>query len=200
MKDSNTEEKILAAARQVFIEKGYDGARMQEIANRASINKALLHYYFRSKEKLFMKIFEEAFKQFIPKVGSIIMSDLSFDLKLKKFIETYINLLLDNPYLPIFIINEISKNPLLIENLLPLKYGELIDVINVFLIEEYKMGNIRKIDAKQLLMNVVSLCIFPFAGQPILMAIFGMKQNEYLKLLNERKEVVYNVISLWIKP
>ena len=77
----STEKTILEAAKKVFLDKGFDGARMQEIADEAGINKALLHYYFRSKDKLFDAIFEEAFKQFLPNISDIMVSDISIEEK-----------------------------------------------------------------------------------------------------------------------
>jgi AcrR family transcriptional regulator len=72
---TTTEQKILEAARQVFLKKGWNGARMQEIADEAGINKALLHYYYRSKDKLFEAVFNEIFTQFITKVSLVLLSD-----------------------------------------------------------------------------------------------------------------------------
>ena len=70
--DNTTEQKILEAAQEVFHEKGYDGARMQEIADKASINKGLLHYYFKTKDSLFEAIFSIAFRQMIAQIQAII--------------------------------------------------------------------------------------------------------------------------------
>src|SRR3954468_17116383 len=93
------------------MEKGIDGARMQDIADKAGINKALLHYYFRSKEKLFEMIFIEEARKFMPKVTSIMVSELTLFEKVEKFVGEYIDTLLQNPLLPIFILNEIKQNP-----------------------------------------------------------------------------------------
>src|SRR5208283_4719482 len=109
--EKSTEEVIFDAARTVFIEKGFEGARMQEIALVAGINKALLHYYYRTKEKLFNAIFERVFSQFIPKVIEFMESDTGVLDKLSFFIETYIDVLLHNPFIPQFVINEINRNP-----------------------------------------------------------------------------------------
>ena len=100
LKKDNTEEKILNAAQRVFVEKGMDGARMQEIANEAGINKALLHYYFRTKQKLFEAIFKKVFKSILPNIMEMVHSDLPIEKKLEIFIEKYIELLLKNPFVP----------------------------------------------------------------------------------------------------
>ena len=102
IKKDTTEEKILDAAQTVFTRKGMDGARMQEIANEAGINKALLHYYFRSKQKLFEAIFKQVFKQIFPDIKAFIHSEIPLEKKLGIFVEKYIDLLMKNPFLPSF--------------------------------------------------------------------------------------------------
>jgi AcrR family transcriptional regulator len=84
-KDLTTEQKILEAARKIFLAKGLDGARMQDIADEAGINKAMLHYYFRSKDKLFEKIFAEVAGHFLPKIMAIFESKKVCLKKLKPF-------------------------------------------------------------------------------------------------------------------
>lgn len=106
-----TETRILEAAKKVFIRKGLDGSRMQEIANEAGINKALLHYYFRSKQKLFEAVFSYAFIKFLPKVTEVLNADMPFLKKIEIFIDNYIDLLIENPFLPIFILNELYRQP-----------------------------------------------------------------------------------------
>lgn len=200
MIENNTEEKILEAARQVFLEKGFDGARMQEIADKANINKAMLHYYFRKKDNLFEKVFEDAFKKFIPQVGQIMLSDSDLIIKIKSFISTYIDLLLHNQFLPLFIMKEITRNPKIIENLITIRFSEVFEAFQYFIDEEVANGKIKPVDAKHLIINIVSMCIFPFIAQPMMLTFFEMKNDEYDKLMIDRKEVVFEVINLWLKP
>src|SRR3954468_10948841 len=110
-KDLTTEEKILEAARKIFLAKGLDGARMQDIADEAGINKAMLHYYFRSKEKLFEKIFTEVAGHFLPRIATILASENSVLEKIDTFCAEYINQVMQTPYVPIFILNEINRQP-----------------------------------------------------------------------------------------
>lgn len=198
--DNKTEEKIQEAARQVFLEKGFDGARMQEIADKANINKAMLHYYFRTKNKLFEKVFEDAFKKFIPQVGQIMLSDDDLVIKIKSFISTYIDLLLDNQFLPLFIMKEITRNPKIVENLITIKFSEILEAFQYFIDDEVAKGKIKPVDAKNLIINIVSMCIFPFIAQPMMLTFFEMKNDEYDKLMIDRKEVVFEVINLWLRP
>jgi TetR/AcrR family transcriptional regulator len=109
--DQSTEQLILGAAKKVFVRKGMAGARMQDIADEAGINKALLHYYFRSKEKLFEMIFMEAAAKLFPRINAIFNADQSLFEKIESFCEEYISIVMENPYLPLFVLYEINQNP-----------------------------------------------------------------------------------------
>jgi TetR/AcrR family transcriptional regulator len=191
----DTEQLILQAARKVFIEKGLDGARMQEIADEAGINKALLHYYFRSKEKLFEMIFQEEIVKFFPKMVSLMSSeDLSFEEKIRTFVTNYISIFINNPFLPSFIIREIHRNP---ENISQYFVKSGFDIGNVkFAITNLaKQLNMNYNEARHFMINMVSLCIFPFAGRPLIERIlFYDDKVEYNRFLEERKTVVAEYI------
>ena len=107
----STEQKIFDAAHEVFTQKGMDGAKMQEIADRAGINKALLHYYYRTKEKLYEAVVRVIISKALPAIWHVIESDLPLEEKIKRFIETYIGIISRNPFIPLFIISEINKHP-----------------------------------------------------------------------------------------
>ncbi|MGF2411677.1 MAG: TetR/AcrR family transcriptional regulator, partial [Ferruginibacter sp.] len=109
-KDSTTEARLLAAAKKVFTTKGLAGARMQDIADEAGINKAMLHYYFRDKDKLFEVIFLEEANKFFPKINKIFESDMPLFEKIEQFVNEYIDEMLENPYLPWFILNELNRD------------------------------------------------------------------------------------------
>lgn len=203
VKESETEKIILNAAKDVFFRKGYDGARMQEIADVAGINKALLYYYFRSKDKLFEAIFEEAFKKLIPKIVESMTSEMNFEEKIKKFINNYIDTLIEVPQIPIFILNELNRNPDRIIGVLK-KAGLKPEVIVEGLQRDIENGVIRAVNPKHLIVNIVSLCIFPFAAKPIMQKLFLKDDNPKLfyEFLKERKSEVSNFIinSLIVKP
>lgn len=188
--EKSTEERIKEAARTVFMRKGYDGARMQEIADEAGINKALLHYYFRSKNKLFGEIFHDAFNQLVPRIGEIIGSVLPVRQKLEYFIDNYIDFMMKHPYLPAFVIQEINRNPdYILEHFKG--FSEFPKKVQLMLEEEARLGNIRPVNARQLITNIISLCLFPFIARPILsQIIFGGDQDTYDAFLEERKREV----------
>jgi TetR/AcrR family transcriptional regulator len=107
----DTESIIKEAAKEIFLQKGYDGARMQDIADKTGFNKALLHYYFRSKENLFDVIFFEQFGKMIKQVKEGLKGEMNLHDKIEFFVDNYISMLEKNPYLPLFVINELSRNP-----------------------------------------------------------------------------------------
>ena len=111
VKNKGAEEKILVAARKVFTTKGMAGARMQDIADEAGINKALLHYYFRDKDKLFEVVFMEEAQKFFPKINAIFNSDVPLFEKIENFVNEYIDEMQENPYLPWFVMNEVNRDP-----------------------------------------------------------------------------------------
>ena len=111
VKELKTENRIVEAAKAVFIKKGMDGARMQEIANEAGINKALLHYYFRTKDKLFEKVFSIAFKEVFTDIYEAIYGITDFEEFLESFIRNYILFIKQRPFIPSFVIHELNRNP-----------------------------------------------------------------------------------------
>lgn len=200
-KNRGTEEKILEAARKVFVRKGMFGARMQDIADEAGINKALLHYYFKNKEKLFEEIFMEAAAKLFPKINQIFSSDEPLFTKIAKFCEEYINVAIENPYLPLFVLNEMNQDPVYFMNKLwgkngnkpdPRKFLQQID-------DEVKKGNIRDISPLQLLMNLISMTIFPFIGKPVFQMNLGIDDMQFRMVMEQRKQEIPRFIIDAIK-
>ncbi|WP_372947854.1 TetR/AcrR family transcriptional regulator [Mariniphaga sp.] len=194
IKKDNTEDKILEAAQTVFIQKGMDGARMQEIANEAGINKALLHYYFRTKQKLFEAIFKKVFNQIFPGLETFIHSELPFEKKLSIFIEKYIDFLLKNPFIPSFILKEIHRDPGFLASVIKSTGVNPQEVFNM-LEKEMEAGKIKKMDPKDLLINILALSIFPVVARPLMeIMFFENNKKAYKEFLIKRKESVRQFI------
>ncbi|KJF45066.1 MULTISPECIES: TetR/AcrR family transcriptional regulator [Draconibacterium] len=201
IKKDNTEEKILSAAQTVFIRKGMDGARMQEIADEAGINKALLHYYFRSKQQLFNATFESLFSKIIPNVMRMVQSDQPIEVKLEFFIENYIDVLMKNPFLPTFILKEIHQDPEFLEGLIRSSGLEPKKVVEMFK-NEIEKGTIRTMDPRDLLISILSLIIFPIASKPLLsLLFFDDDPKSYNEFIEKRKVTVKEFVlhSILIK-
>lgn len=195
----NTETKILSAAKEVFISKGFDGARMQEIADTAQINKALLHYYFRSKENLFKAVFEDTLMQIGPVILEFVTEPIPLEVKIWKFVDDYIEIINRNPKLPLFILNEIRVNPDRFLNYLHI--NELLDVqiLQDQLNQESEKGNYSQVDVRHFMVNVISLTIFPFVGKPIMQQVMRIPDDEWEDFLEERKKIIPQTIMNWIR-
>jgi len=194
-KEVNTEQKILNAAKEVFQKKGMTGARMQEIADKAGINKALLHYYYRTKEKLFEKVFEIAFSLFIPRVKEMMASDKPILEKINFFVDNYMDLLYKHPYIPGFVINELNRNPNILIDIIEkntlIKQEHLLEDLEKQLENDIKENKIRTIDARSLLINMLALCVFPVVARPVLTGVlFENDSKAYEKFLSQRKDLV----------
>ncbi|HAM99001.1 MAG TPA: TetR/AcrR family transcriptional regulator [Marinilabiliales bacterium] len=190
-KEKNTEDRIIEAAKEIFVAKGMEGARMQEIADRAGINKSLLHYYFRSKEKLFDYIFIQAAGKIGDMVGEIMTKEYSVEEKIRFFTLHYSELLQKNPFLPNFIISELTRNPeILLErfsqaNIEPSKFFEPLRM--QLLNEGYH------ISPQDFIVNLLSLVIFPIVAKPILEnKIFGGDSKAYQEFIDQRKVSIAN--------
>ncbi len=202
--EKNTEQKILDAAEDVFLHKGMSGARMQEIADKAGINKALLHYYYRTKDKLFEKVFEKAFKIFIPKVTGMMASDIPVIEKIKFFVDNYMDLLTRHPFIPAFLISELNRNPQILVSLfeknVQLTRNDIIKNFDKQIQTEVKAGILKPVDARNLMINIVSMCIFPIVGRPIIQGVlFENDKKIYNKFLEQRKESIKEFIVNSIK-
>ena len=199
-RDITTQEKILQAAEKVFQEKGFDGARMQEIADKADINKGLLHYYFRTKNRLFEAIFIKAFNHIVSSVKVILSSDRPLMEKLELFIDKYIDVIMKNPAIPRFVLNELNTNPNKFVNKM-LAQANRPDLEGFFntVDKEIKAGLIKPIDPRHLMIDIVGMCIFPFIGRPMLQGILQLDNQEFKALLKERKAHVAEIVRRTIE-
>lgn len=189
-KKDSTEEKILDAAKTVFLAKGMDGARMQEIADEAGINKALLHYYFRSKERLFEAIFSQIVKYAFPEITRIIASDETIATKIEQVVDAYISLLIKHPFIPGFIIKEINRDPSGLFKLI-IKFGLNPQVIVEQIELAMDRGEIIRMDPRHLALNIISMCVFPFAARPIMIFLLFKDDPEALDAFYaERADVI----------
>jgi AcrR family transcriptional regulator len=199
--NTTTEQKILEAAEEVFHEKGYDGARMQEIADKASINKGLLHYYFKTKDSLFEAIFSVAVRTMVSQIHGILSQDISLEEKMEKIIDKYMDMLARNSALPRFVLNELNKNPdqfiskHINQNIPPI-FSAFVESVE----KEIASGKIKPIDPRQLFINMISMIIFPFVGRPMIQVVMGLDNKEFNLLIKERRELIKSFIRNALRP
>lgn len=194
--DGATEQRILDAAHAVFVRRGTSGARMQEIAAEAGVNQALLHYYFRTKEQLARAAFERAGAQLMPAVIQEIASDAPLDEKVRRVVAIELEHLSRAPYLPGYIIGEVAHRPERAQQLIaamthgatpealrPRVFGTLRRQID----ERVASGTMRPIAAESFMVNLLSLCIFPFAARPMLQAMLGIDAAGFAQFIATRR-------------
>jgi AcrR family transcriptional regulator len=193
-KDISTEEKIKVAARTVFTKKGYAATRTRDIAEEAGINLALLNYYFRSKEKLFELIMMEKISNFFGVVGPL-LNDTSRTLeqKISSIAGNYIDLLNDNPELPLFILSEIRMNPD--------QFATRVPLSQVAASHLFKQLREKKPDVKpiQFLMNLLGLTVFPFIMKPVLVQSGLLNEKAFETQMMQRKELIPKWMKLILK-
>jgi AcrR family transcriptional regulator len=194
-----TEEKIFNAARIVFQKKGFAGARMQEIADEAGINKAMLHYCFKNKQLLFEAVFMNAFGQLAPQINAIFNSDETVFNKIRKFTHSYISFVIDNPYLPQFVIQEMNNNPEFVMSFLNHENRPNPKLLISQIEKEIAAGIIKPINPKQLLLDIFSMTVFPFAAQMMVKGIIQISDSEFNQLMEERKTSIAEQIINSIK-
>lgn len=193
--DNSSEEKIMDAAIKVFTEKGLAGARMQEIADEAGVNKAMVHYYYRNKQNLFENIFKKKVKELFRAFSIILVADQSFEEKIRSFIETEIEIISQFPSLPLFVLNEAGKNPAILDEVFE-EGGpkRLIKLFRKMVEQEVKKGSIRSLKFDELLINIMSLCIYPFVARPILQFVLDKDDLDYKDMIEARKHTVADLI------
>jgi len=190
----STKDKILEVATGIFYKKGLAGARMQEIADNAGINKAMLHYYFKTKEQLFNEVFEKAFRLFVSRIVEVLNSNKPLKDKIGDYVDHTIDSLIQNPGISIFVIQELNTNPEKVTKLFAGKGNINFAVFENQVNKEFA----GKINAEMFFTDMVAMCIYPFIAQPMLKKL--MKKNEvaYKAWQQERKEWIKN--RLFSKP
>ena len=194
--DGDTEQRILDAAHAVFVRRGTAGARMQEIAAEAGVNQALLHYYFRSKDRLSRAAFERAASEFMPTVIQVLASDTELEAKVARIIELELDHLARAPYLPGYIISEVTHHPerarqlitavtrLAPEDIRP----KVVAMLRKQIEARVRSGGMRPIAPEQFIVNLMSLCIFPFAARPMILEMLGMDQRGFDQFIARRRQ------------
>jgi AcrR family transcriptional regulator len=208
IKDGDTEHRILTAARTVFVRRGTSGARMQEIAEEAGVNQALLHYYFRSKERLSEAVFTEVAGRMFPALMQILGGDGSISEKVDDIVNMYLDTMSRSPFLPGYLISEMQHHPERVPQLikgiagveLSTALAPILEKLDRQISAEARAGRMRRISAQQFMTNLISLCVFPFAAQPMLRAAFGLDDDGFAKFIAARRKELPQFIMNAITP
>lgn len=186
--DKQTEDRIFEAATEVFIEKGLDGSRIQDIADRAGMNKSLLHYYYRSKIRLFDEVFNMIAMRMLKKFAPVFEGNLTLEEKIRFFFMEHISFLQKNPRLPAFLLNEINRHPERIRRFLAnVNIESLWDMLYNQHKEELDQYNITREKIPQIMTTLASLSVFPFAAKKLLEELFGKIGLTFDDYIEKRK-------------
>ena len=189
-----TEKLIKETAKRVFFQKGLLNATTQQIADEAGVNRALIHYYFRSRDQLFKAILEEAVNETRNKVDSIFNSDEPFKVKISKYLDVFIDRNAEFPYMQNFIITEIMQDPEKMKEHFSRKRNHMLKHIVPPLTKEIESGNMEAIDPEHFIVNMMSMCSYPLVAKPFIQNMFSYDDKMYRKFLKERKQVIYKVL------
>ncbi|MFA6593058.1 MAG: TetR/AcrR family transcriptional regulator [Bacteroidales bacterium] len=189
-----TEEKIKAAARKIFRTKGFAATRTRDIAEEAGVNLALLNYYFKSKQDLYNEIMSETLKQFAATImGTANNPDLSIEERIDRLINNYFDKFIEEPEIPLFVINIVNSPD--IESFIN-RIGIKGLFKSTLLYKQMAEGCEKKDkDIRQMLINLMGLAVAPFFAKPILRVLFEEDQEDFTRMINERRKL----IPIWIK-
>ena len=199
------EEFILKTAMDVFVEKGWHGAKTQEIADRAGINKAMLHYYFRSKEKLYERILEIVLTKYFKQLNEIFKTEDDLELVLRSFIDKYLDILNKNSKVPLFMVRELAAGGKTINRVIKkcledgrLKFpAEFLRILQ----EEKDKGNIAEVDPVQFMLTLIGSCVYFFIAKPVFKAFLDQPVDlDSDAFLEQRKKALFNILYYGLKP
>jgi AcrR family transcriptional regulator len=189
--DASTEEKIIEAARKVFTAKGYAATRTRDIAEEAGLNLALLNYYFRSKEKLFALVMAEKVGQLFGIIGPIVNGEkTSLEEKIELIVPAYLEVLLQNPGLPLFVLSEIRNNPEHFSN--RVQAGK---ILSESILVKQLLERQPDINPLHFIINLLGMCIFPFVTKPVFLASGIVNESSFTQLIEQRKTLIVK----WVK-
>jgi AcrR family transcriptional regulator len=198
----NTEQTILLAAEELFLEKGFSATKTTEIAEAAGVNHAMLHYYFRSKEKLFNKVFEQKVQLLATSFLPILESECSFLDKIQSGIKAHFDFLVAHPKLPFFILREIVANKeklKIAKHLTVPTLKPLLQLLTHEMEKEAKEGRIAPVKPIDLIINMISLNVFSLTACQI---FFDSSAQIPLQnagtFLENRKQTNVQMITTWL--
>lgn len=193
------ESKIKEVARRVFLEQGYEGTKIRQIAEEAGVNLAMVNYYFRSKEQLFKSIYLETFREFIGRIAILVNEETPLEVKIWKIVDRYTDFILENPSVPTFILSEQRQNGA--------GFFEEMNIKSIFqnsyfrkqLLQEAEKGTIRAIEPIQIIVTIMSNIVFPVMAQPIISYVGGFDTDGFRQFIETRKRMVPEMIMAYLR-
>ena len=189
-RDTGTEQLIKDTAKRIFFSEGKLQATTQEIADAAGVNRTLLNYYFRSRDMLFEQVAAEAMAEMKAVIDSVFSEKIEFKDKLKKLITVFMDQAMQFPYREVYLVNALNKTDKTVPEEKKIKMKAFLKEIN----EEMEKGKIKKMDPRQFCMNLFALMAYPLITNCLNKSIYNVNDADYLKLMQDRKQVIFDLI------
>ena len=195
---TDIEKLIKDTAKRIFFAEGKLHATTQDIADAAGVNRASIHYYYRSRKILFDKVFEEALAEFHAKLSLIIdQKDLPFRQLIGGLVDFLIKKSMEHPFLELFLVAEMNSNPDMIHPFFRTEeHASRKDRLKDDIAREVAAGTMKPIQPEHFIVNMMSLVSFPFMAKPIVKTSMGLSEEAYEKFIDERKDVILKQIFL----
>lgn len=193
---NDLERQIIETAQQLFIEKGFAGTSMSDIAATVGINRPTLHYYFRTKDKMFKAVFSSIVMSLMPKIHDIIRLDVSFVDRMGMILDEYIELFTKDPYLPKFICGEIQRDVNhLLEAAKELQFDTALSLVKDTLLKEMEAGKIKKVPLPMVFLTFYSLLTYPFLVRNLITTLFLDNEEDFTNFLQEWKQHIITELT-----
>lgn len=196
---NDLEQQIIKTAQRLFIEKGFTGTSMSDIAATVGINRPTLHYYFRTKDKMFKAVFGSIVMSLMPKIQMIIRQDIPFMDRLDKVLDAYIELFTENPYLPRFICGEIQRDVNhLINTAKELRLEDTLSQVKDSLLAGMESGKLRKVPVHIVFLTIYSLLSYPFLTKNLIETLLlENDESAFTRFLQEwKRHIVVQLRSM----
>lgn len=201
---ADTEKLILRAAEREFIDKGFESARTTTIAEDAGVTHAMLHYYFRTKEKLFDTVLSTKVSEMRRvMLGFIDNEELPLLRRIELGVRRHFEFLMNNPQLPLFIINELRRKDSKVAKFMEISKDTANDIqasLQSAIDAAASKGECRRMDARTLMLDIISLNVAPFVGAPLIDCIFAIGPEKRHEFLPERLEENVKTILNKLQP
>lgn len=201
IENNNLEQKIIETAQQLFIEKGFVETSMSDIAHAVGVNRPVLHYYFRTKDKMFQAVFSNIVASVIPKVQDILRQDVPFIKRMELILDEYIKKFIESPYLVKFILGEIQRDVNhLISIAKELQLNNCFDILYKYLSDEMQKGKLKTVPIPFVFFTFYGLLTYPFLSKNLVITLFLDKEEDFEPMLHEWKQYVISSMKNLLLP
>lgn len=197
--DLSAREKILNAALDIFVAKGKEGARMQEIADHASVNKAMLFYYFTNKELLYKEVLRRNIIELVNQLKTIMVSEAESETKIENIVNAYINFFKNKPTIPKLILREATGDSETIKEVLrEIKQNVAPDIPDKFISMIQKSINedeFYPLDPKQTIISIIGMSLIYFISKPIIEVLLDLEDVDPEQFIIERQDNILKILK-----